>query len=206
MSPPGFLKSQLLTTLPYPTRKFSNQTIIVTGSNIGLGLEAARYFVRLDAAKVILAVRTLSKGEAAKASIEASEKRVGVVEVWELDLESYASVKAFAVKANLLERLDVAVMNAGIMTPNFTLVEDNERTITVNVISSFLLALLLIPKLRKTAVRFAKTPVLSFTGSFTHHDAAFPEKKTEHIFQELAKQDSTRMPDRYTLLSPIKYL
>jgi NAD(P)-dependent dehydrogenase (short-subunit alcohol dehydrogenase family) len=106
-----FVKSHYI-TLPYPTKKFTSQTIIVTGSNIGLGLEAARHFVRLDAAKVILAVRTLSKGEAAKASIEGSEKRLGVVEVWELDLASYASVKAFAGKAKALERLDIVVENA----------------------------------------------------------------------------------------------
>jgi len=45
-----------LVSLPVPTMKFTGKTIIVTGSNTGIGLEAARYFVRLDAAKVILAV------------------------------------------------------------------------------------------------------------------------------------------------------
>jgi retinol dehydrogenase-12 len=52
----GILRSQFA-HLPYPTKKFTGQTIIVTSSNVGLGLEAARHFVRLDAAKVIIAVR-----------------------------------------------------------------------------------------------------------------------------------------------------
>ncbi|KAF5988825.1 retinol dehydrogenase 12 [Fusarium bulbicola] len=70
-----------LERIPVPTTSFQGQTIIVTGSNTGLGLEAARHFVRLDAELVILAVRSLEKGEAAKASIEASTKRKNVVQV-----------------------------------------------------------------------------------------------------------------------------
>jgi len=39
------LKSHTLVTLPIPEKKFTGKTIIVTGSNSGLGLEAARWFV-----------------------------------------------------------------------------------------------------------------------------------------------------------------
>jgi NAD(P)-dependent dehydrogenase (short-subunit alcohol dehydrogenase family) len=66
------LYSQLLVKIPEQTSDFSNQTVIVTGSNTGLGLEAARLLIRLNASKVILAVRTISKGEAAARSITAS--------------------------------------------------------------------------------------------------------------------------------------
>ncbi|KAI8316454.1 Short chain dehydrogenase atnD [Colletotrichum sp. SAR11_59] len=52
-----FLQSQLFTEVPVATKKINGQTIIVTGSNTGLGLETARHFILLDAAKVILAVR-----------------------------------------------------------------------------------------------------------------------------------------------------
>lgn len=67
--------------LPYPNKDFSGQTIIVTGSNVGLGLEAARHFTRLNAEKIILAVRNLEKGDVAKKSIEESTGRTGVIEV-----------------------------------------------------------------------------------------------------------------------------
>ncbi|KAH1360553.1 hypothetical protein KXV22_002782 [Aspergillus fumigatus] len=88
----GFLYSQLFVTPAYPTHSFKDQTIIVTGSNVGLGLEAARHFVRLNAATVILAVRNRPAGEAAKASIQASHPDSATsVEVWDLDLASYAS-------------------------------------------------------------------------------------------------------------------
>ena len=199
MPNPTFISSQLHANIPLPTKKWTGQTIIVTGSNVGMGLEAARYFVRLDAARVILAVRTLSKGEAAKASIEASEKRLNVVEVWELDLAKYASVKAFAARAQTLERLDVVIENAGIYTFEYTQAEENEATITVNVVSTFLLVLLLIPKLRETAVKFDKIPVLTFTGSFVHFDTRFPERKEANVFEGLAKEQGARMNDRYVL-------
>lgn len=108
-----FLYSQLFITPTYPRTSCANKTIIVTGANVGLGKEAARHFVRLGAAKVILACRSVEKGEAAKKEIEAGEKREGVVEVWSLDLQSFDSVKEFAKRAEGLERLDAVVENAG---------------------------------------------------------------------------------------------
>ena len=154
-----FIHSQLWATLPYPTTSFAGQTIVVTGSNVGLGLEAAWHFVRLDAAKVILAVRTVSKGLEAAESIAQSTNRERVTDVWELDLESYTSVQAFAKKVMKLDRLDVVVENAGIYAFDFTMAEDSERTITVNVISTLLLGILLLPKLRESSVKFDKRTV-----------------------------------------------
>ncbi len=58
---------------------------------MGLGKEAARHFVGLNAQIVILACRSVEKGEAAKKDIESTTKRAGVVEVWQLDLGSYNS-------------------------------------------------------------------------------------------------------------------
>ncbi|CZR66841.1 related to enoyl-CoA hydratase/isomerase [Phialocephala subalpina] len=195
----AFVNSQLCAKLPIPAHSFANQTIIVTGSNIGMGLEAARHFVRLSAAKVILAVRTISKGLTAKASIEDSTGRQGVVEVWELDQSSYASVQAFAEKAKALERLDILVLNAGMYVFEFKKVEEDEETITVNVVSTMLLALTLLPKLRETAAKTGGKSVLTFTGSFVHKDTSFPERKAPNIFEGLAKAKGARMSDRYNV-------
>lgn len=157
-TPLPFLRSQFFSIPPYPTKKYTSQTIIVTGSNAGLGLEASRHFVRLDAAKVILAVRNVEKGEAAKRSIEQSTGRTGVVEVWQLDLAQYESVKSFTEKAMGLERLDVLVENAGIVTFQFKMMEEDESSVTTNVVSPVLHALLLLPKLRETGRRFNILP------------------------------------------------
>jgi retinol dehydrogenase-12 len=191
------LHSQLFLKLPVPTKTYEGQTIIVTGSNVGMGLEAARHFVRLNAEKVILAVRTIAKGEAAKASIEASTGRLNVVQVWELDLTSYASVLAFGKRAQSLERLDVVIENAGVFLFEFGLSEGNETTVTVNVISTLLVAMLLLPKMRETRALKSTEPVLSFVGSFTHEDTPFPERKASNIFESLIVEKDARMDDRY---------
>lgn len=191
-----WLNHQILMSLPYPENRFDGQTIIVTGANTGMGLEAARHLVRLGAAKVILAVRSLDKGEEAAASILETEKRPGVVEVWQLDLASYASTKDFAARANKLDRLDVVVANAAVYLLEFDMAEDNETTITVNVVSTFLLGILLLPKLRETARQQSKPSVLSFIGSFVHHMTTFPEADADNILRETAKKEKARMPDR----------
>src|SRR6266576_3948372 len=53
--------SKLFLTPPYPTHDFTDKVIIVTGSNTGLGLEAARHFARLNCKKLVLAVRSTAK-------------------------------------------------------------------------------------------------------------------------------------------------
>jgi NAD(P)-dependent dehydrogenase (short-subunit alcohol dehydrogenase family) len=64
------IKSQLFITPPYPTCSFQGQTVIVTGSNQGLGFEALKHIVRLNCTKAIMAVRSLENGKAAKQTIE----------------------------------------------------------------------------------------------------------------------------------------
>lgn len=193
----AYMRSQLIVKLPYPEKRFDGLTIIVTGSNSGMGLEAARHFVRLGAAKVILAVRSLERGQAAAESIASSTKLDGVAEVWQLDLASYASVEKFAAKVETLDRLDVVIENAGILTNSFSTAEDNESTITVNVVSTIFLALLLLPKLRETSTKFDKDVVLSFTGSFVHWMTHFPERTAESILQECASETRSNMEERY---------
>jgi retinol dehydrogenase-12 len=139
------------------------------GSNCGLGLEAARHFTRLNAKLVILACRNASKGTLAKGSIEESTKRTGVVEVWLLDLRSFNSVKAFCKRAKSLERIDILIANAGIATPKLELVEGFESTITVNVISTFLMLTLLVPKMKETREGFGTEARIVVVTSDAHH-------------------------------------
>ncbi|KAF6820594.1 short-chain dehydrogenase reductase family [Colletotrichum plurivorum] len=195
-----FLRSQLWVEVPTPTKKFTGQTIIVTGSNTGIGLEIAHHLVRLDASKVILAVRSIPKGEAAAAAIEESMGRKGVTEVWELDLSSYDSVLRFGRRLGSLDRLDILANNAGVMMYNFVRADEDDILITVNVVSTLLLSLLALPKLRETSVKFDKETVLTFTGSLGHAQAMFPERKSPQIFKDLAVEENANMYDsRYNV-------
>jgi NAD(P)-dependent dehydrogenase (short-subunit alcohol dehydrogenase family) len=201
----GFLYDQLFVTPPYPTQSFTGQTIIVTGSNVGLGLEAARHFTRLNASKVILAVRNTKAGEAAKSAIEKSTKCTGVVEVWELDLGSYASVKAFATKAQSLERVDVLLENAGIAVSTFRLAEQDESTITVNVVSTFLLGFLMLPKLQDSATKFSTKTYLNIVSSEVHGWTPFKQRENPEIFKALSEKDAD-ISDRYPLSKLLEVL
>jgi NAD(P)-dependent dehydrogenase (short-subunit alcohol dehydrogenase family) len=171
------LFKQLFESLPYPTTSFANKTVIITGSNTGLGKEAARHIARLGAETLILAVRSLEKGEAAKRDIELSTKcGKDVIQVWQLDLTNYSSVLKFVERAQTLQRIDALLANAAIATMTFAMAEDNESTLTVNVISTFLLVLGMLPKMKNTAQKFGVRPVISVTSSGAHKSAKFPER------------------------------
>jgi len=130
----------------------SGRTYIVTGANTGLGLEAAKHLVALGSAKVILAVRNLASGDEAKAKIEASTGITTVAEVWRLDLADYASIKSFCDKAlATLPRLDGLICNASIASQSGELINGHNPNVAVNVLGTFLAAVLLFPKLSQTA-------------------------------------------------------
>ncbi|RDI85896.1 hypothetical protein Vi05172_g4148 [Venturia inaequalis] len=191
-----FLKGQFK-RLPYPDGDFTGQTIIITGANCGLGLEAARHFVRLRARLVILACRNEAKGWSAKATIEKTTGRTGVVEVWPLDLASFDSVKEFCKRIEDIDRVDIFIANAGIATPKFGFVEGFESTITVNVISTFLLVILLIPKMKESSQKFdAKSRVVVVTSD-AHHMAKFPERSASNVFDAFKDPTSKSQDDRY---------
>jgi retinol dehydrogenase-12 len=193
----SFLYSQLFVKLPAPTKDFSGQTIIITGSNTGLGLEAARYLSHLNASLIILAVRNRAKGQAAEQSILESTGRPGTsIEVWDLDMQSYSSIQKFCAKANDLPRLDAVLENAGIMTKYFTLVAGYESTITTNVIGTFLLAFGLLPKLKQSAAEYKIQPRLSIVASDLHFVAKFPERYAEDIFAALNNEKSEMSMER----------
>lgn len=165
--------------------------MIVTGGSSGLGLEAARHFVRLNAKTVIIGCRNVAKGAAAKKDIETSEGREGVVQVWEVDLCSFDSVRAFCQRAGELESLDVVVENAGVYEKEYHVAEGYERQITVNVISTFLMAVMLLPHLERTATETGTPSHLTIVASNGHLYPSFPERHAESVFEALRGADST---------------
>ncbi|KAF2089161.1 NAD(P)-binding protein [Saccharata proteae CBS 121410] len=203
----GFIYRQLFVTPPEPKEDYTGQTVIVTGANVGLGLETARTITRLGAAKVIITSRSSEKGEAAKEDIEKTTGRTGIVDVWSLDLCSYDSVKAFAARAATLPRLDAVIENAGVAFHHWEWAEDAEITIKTNVISTFLLAFLLLPTLKRSANTHNTLGHLTIVSSEVHFFTSFPERKTSgSIFAHLADKDKARMMDRYNVSKLLEVL
>jgi len=89
----------------------SGKVIIVTGGNSGLGFESVKLFTE-KGADVVMACRSLARGEAARAKLARPEN----VEVMLLDLLDFDSIRSFAVAfKQKYQRLDVLMNNAGVM-------------------------------------------------------------------------------------------
>ncbi len=184
-----------------PAVSLTGKTIIVTGSNTGLGKEACRWIVQLGASKVIIACRNVEKGKSAAKDIQSTTSlSASILEVWELDLSSYPSIKHFADRAKIeLPRLDAVLLNAGVTARTFRMFNGNEEMINTNVISCALLAFLLYPKLHETATRFNTQPHLTVTTSEVHELAKFKERNAlpGQIFTALAEEENFNLNDRY---------
>ena len=112
-----WIRDQFL-DLPLVSEDLEGRIVVVTGANTGLGFECAMHFLRMKPAKLILAVRSIEKGQAAALRMiaETKEARSDIVEVWQLDMASFASVQAFSKRVETLPRLDIAVLNSGVIT------------------------------------------------------------------------------------------
>ena len=156
---------------------FTDKTIIVTGSNTGLGLEAANKFAAQGCARLILAVRSEEKGERVRKLIQhvASDPKCKV-EVWKLDMLDYDSIRAFVKRCETeISRLDIAVLNAGVFSRDYkTSAYGWEHTLQVNVLSTAALAILLLPKLKESKTT-DHTPLLEIVGSGRHYHVKLTE-------------------------------
>ena len=115
----------------------TGRSAVVTGANTGLGLETARELAA-KGATVVLAVRNLDKGEAARTDIAAGLPDADV-SIQVLDLASLDSIRAAA--AALHERfdaIDLLINNAGVMfTPRSTTADGFELQLGVNHLGHF---------------------------------------------------------------------
>ncbi|KAJ5746282.1 dehydrogenase [Penicillium odoratum] len=117
----GFMYRQLTFT-PQPLKSdtsLAGKIALITGGNAGLGLEAAKEMAAHNLSRVILGVRSLWKGEAAKEEILSRSPKCDVL-VWELDQESFPSIQAFGERAaQELDRLDIVIICAGVKLLEF---------------------------------------------------------------------------------------
>lgn len=154
------------TDIPDQTGKIA----IITGANIGLGLETAKALAARGA-RVILACRNLDKANAAAAQVS------GEKEVRELDVSDLESVRRFAdgIKADY-SHIDLLINNAGVMAcPQGESAQGFELQWATNHLGHFLLTGLLQDQLE--AAPAARVVALS---SIAHRDGRFYWKDLNH--------------------------
>ncbi|XP_019717214.1 dehydrogenase/reductase SDR family member 13b.1 [Hippocampus comes] len=127
--------------------KLNGKTVIVTGSNTGIGKTTAIDLAKRGA-RVILACRSRQRGEAALADVK-RESGSNQVVFMQLDLGNLKSVRSFAENYLRSEpRLDILINNAGIYMQGRT--EDGfGMMFGINHVGHFLLTNLLLDRLKE---------------------------------------------------------
>ena len=137
----------------------SGKTAVITGCNSGVGLETMRVLA-LRGAHVIGTARTIEKGQQACAQIKG--RATPVV----LELTDFTSVVACANAIRAMNvKIDVLILNAGIMVPEWRTVNGIEQHFVVNHLGHFLLTQRLLD--RVTAAEQSRVVVV---GSGNHRD------------------------------------
>jgi NAD(P)-dependent dehydrogenase (short-subunit alcohol dehydrogenase family) len=124
----------------------TGKLVVVTGANSGTGQEATRRLAAAGA-HVVMAVRTIAKGEQARAEILAQHPGVQL-EVRRVDLADLASVREFA--DGLFTGgtpIDLLINNAGVMAPpaRMTTADGFELQFGSNFLGPFALTIRLLP-------------------------------------------------------------
>lgn len=92
---------------------------LITGGNTGIGFETARALAA-EGHDLIITSRSLASAQNAAKRIQA-EAPDAAVHPLQLDLSDFVSVRAFAAEAlAIFPQLDIAIFNAGVMTPPYT--------------------------------------------------------------------------------------
>lgn len=172
---------------------FAGKTVVLTGATSGLGYEAAIKFLNLGVESLVIGSRSLERGNRTKEALERYTNRPNVIQVWELEMNSFQSVMSFASRVNSeLRRLDVALLNAGLWNREYTKSPEGwEETLQVNTLSTSLLALLLLPKLRESSSESDPTH-LSVVSS-----QQFVRVKAESLRTEGPLLEHLNSPDRF---------
>jgi len=128
----------------------TDQIVVITGANTGLGFITVKEMSKLNPKKIILACRNPDRGNNAVAKIK-SEWGVKNIEFMQLDLNDLNSVKSFAKAFNeKYDKLDILINNAGIMAlpTRETTAQGHEKQFGVNHLGHFFLTKLLLDKVK----------------------------------------------------------
>jgi NAD(P)-dependent dehydrogenase (short-subunit alcohol dehydrogenase family) len=162
----------------------AGRVVVITGSNTGVGYEAAAVLAN-SGAHVVLAVRNLGKGADAEARITAANPNA-VVSVQELDLASLDSVRKAADQLRAAHpRIDLLINNAGVMTLDKASTEEGfELQFGTNHLGHFALTALLLENM--LAVDGSRVVTMSSPGHRVLATIDFDHLKLDHSYNRYA--------------------
>jgi NAD(P)-dependent dehydrogenase (short-subunit alcohol dehydrogenase family) len=156
----------------------TGKLIVVTGANSGTGQEATRRLAAAGA-HVVMAVRTIAKGEQARAEILAQHPGAQL-EVRRVDLADLATVREFAdgITADGTP-IDLLINNAGVMAPptRMTTADGFELQFGSNFLGPFALTVQLLPLVLAAA---APRVVTMSSGMANYGRIRFSDLQWEH--------------------------
>lgn len=173
---------------PDPTHEdydCTGKTVIISGSNSGIGKHAAIFFAQAGA-NVIMACRMTATHEqhpeeARKEVIATAGVEDSKVELWEIDCSSLANVERFGKRwVESGRTLDILVNNAGLSAGQRKITEEGfELTHVINFLSHTLLTFYLLPSMkRSSAPRIINTCSCFHAGGKLDFANMDNEKKT----------------------------
>ncbi|KAN0092822.1 hypothetical protein V8E55_003606 [Tylopilus felleus] len=159
--------------LPKPVGNANSKTLLVTGSNVGLGFEASVHLANMRPKLLVVTSRDQAKCEMArKAILKRTGEPSSEVYAWPLELGSFQSVRSFVDKfaAEGNGALNALVANAGVFsTDQYSQSGDGwELTLQVNYLSNALLSILLLPYLINSSSPDSPSR-LAWVSSFSHY-------------------------------------
>ncbi|KAJ7132355.1 hypothetical protein C8R44DRAFT_698819 [Mycena epipterygia] len=166
-----FVWGQFAKQQPVVRADLTDKTVLVLGANTGLGFEATKHFATMNPARIILACRSQSRGQAAIEKLK-TDTGYANAELWIIDLADFESVKRFADKFEKDGgRLDILVENAAFAAMNgYEATKDGwEASLQVNYLATSLVALLLLPAMIKTAQDHSTSPRIVVVSSEVHY-------------------------------------
>ncbi|KAF2223807.1 hypothetical protein BDZ85DRAFT_262204 [Elsinoe ampelina] len=186
-----------------PDCSFKGKTVVVTGANAGLGLEAAIKYAEKGCSKLILGVRSQEKGEATKKTIlsRLPSYPADAISIEIADYSSFASITSLAHSlATSHPEIDILASNAGLVAPTFSRTSDGHETaLQVNYLSHMLLAILLLPTLISTGKTRDSPSRIVFTSSMAHL-AVKPAHIPAAVPSKLSLREALEDPANHTKL------
>ena len=190
------------------------KTIIITGSNAGIGYQAAEYCAYLGM-KVILACRSLERGQTAVDALKSSFPDSDI-SLMQLDVSEKGSIINF-VKEIEDKKIDIDVFyhNAGIYNFPYQLKEELDLTLSTNYFGPYMLTCMLLPYLKSLnhEVKLVITSSIAAKYSRNTVDILIPNEGSgnmsrygasklldAHLFNYLNKHDGSNI--KYYLVHP----